>query len=610
MKLTLKQLFAGLTAVGIVLALAFTVALIQVSRTQADLVQANEARYHAYLLADELRQSSDDLTRFVRTYVVTADPRYERMYMDVLDIRAGKMPRPQLYNRIYWDYVAAGTKPRADGEAIALTDLMKRAGFTEQEFGKLKEAQDNSNALVKTEVIAMNAVKGQFDDGSGQFVRKGAPDLELARNLVHSAAYHQYKATIMKPLDEFLALLDDRTRAAVEKATLANRQAYLLTVALLALALVVVAAALLFTYRRISGQLGAEPAEAQAVANSIAQGDLSVAIHVGRGDQGSLMAAMKAMRDSLATIVGEVRAGTDTVALAAKQLTASNRDLSSRTEEQASSLEETAASMEEMTSTLRQSAGNATQASQLAASASEVATRGGAVMAQVVETMGSINESSRRIVDIISVIDGIAFQTNILALNAAVEAARAGEQGRGFAVVASEVRSLAQRSADAAKEIKTLIGQSVERVESGSRLVNDAGTTINEVVASFGRVAHIIDEISAASSEQQAGVQQVSQAMVQLDQGTQQNAAMVEEAAAAADSLHSQATRLSEVVAVFRLGTAAGGEGSAAGHQAGPAASRVERSDRAVVTHAGSGAHRPALLRPAVAGGQGDWPTF
>ena len=266
-----------------------------------------------------------------------------------------------------------------------------------------------------------------------------------------------------------------------------------------------------------------------------------------------MLHGIRAMRDDLAKIVGQVRASTDMIATASTEIAAGNLDLSARTEQQASSLEETAASMEELTSTVCQNADNERQANQLAASASEVASKGGAVVARVVETMASINDSSKKIVDIISVIDGIAFQTNILALNAAVEAARAGEQGRGFAVVATEVRNLAQRSAAAAKEIKTLIGASVDTVTEGNKLVADAGRTMEEVVASVRRVTDIIGQITAASNEQSAGIAQVNQAITEMDSVTQQNAALVEQAAAAAESMQSQVGQLSAVVSVFRL---------------------------------------------------------
>ena len=294
--------------------------------------------------------------------------------------------------------------------------------------------------------------------------------------------------------------------------------------------------------------------EAVLVAQTVAAGDLTSNIVVNSTDEtGRLLQALKDMNENLRKIVGEVRLGTDTIATASSQIASGNLDLSSRTEQQASSLEETASSMEELTSTVKQNADNAKQANTLVLSASAVAIKGGAVVAEVVNTMGSINESSRKIVDIISVIDGIAFQTNILALNAAVEAARAGEQGRGFAVVAAEVRNLAQRSAAAAKEIKTLIGDSVDKVEVGAKLVDQAGSTMQEIVDSVKRVTDIMSEITAASVEQTDGIEQINQAITQMDEVTQQNAALVEEAAAAAQSLQDQAATLSQVVSVFKI---------------------------------------------------------
>ncbi|HEY8025740.1 MAG TPA: methyl-accepting chemotaxis protein [Burkholderiaceae bacterium] len=308
---------------------------------------------------------------------------------------------------------------------------------------------------------------------------------------------------------------------------------------------------------RIAGklvrQLGGEPAYAAAITARIAAGDLTGEIDTHKSTEDSLLMAMKNMRDSLARIVTEVRIGTENIATASGQISSGNMELSSRTEGQASALEQTAASMEELTSTVKQNAENSYEANLMAKSASQIAIKGGSVVAQVVETMGSINESSKKIVDIIGVIDGIAFQTNILALNAAVEAARAGEQGRGFAVVASEVRNLAQRSAAAAKEIKTLIGNSVEKIDVGAQLVDEAGKTMDEVVASVRRVTDIIGDITNASNEQTSGIAQINQAIMHMDSATQQNSAMVEEAASAARSLHEQADSLSRLVRVFKL---------------------------------------------------------
>ncbi|MBS1187497.1 MAG: methyl-accepting chemotaxis protein [Burkholderiaceae bacterium] len=305
----------------------------------------------------------------------------------------------------------------------------------------------------------------------------------------------------------------------------------------------------------VSGSITKPIGEAVRIAQTIAGGDLTGKIEVHSKDEtGQLLQAMKLMNENLAHVCSQVRAGTATIATASSQIASGNQDLSSRTEQQASSLQQTASSMEELTSTVRQNAENAHQANQLAASASNVAIKGGEVVSQVVETMGAINESSKKMADIINVIDGIAFQTNILALNAAVEAARAGEQGRGFAVVATEVRNLAQRSASAAREIKTLIDDSVGKVETGSKLVEQAGGTMQEVVDSVKRVNDIICEITAASREQSDGIEQINLAVIQMDQVTQQNAALVEEAAAAAEALQDQASSLTNAVSAFKLG--------------------------------------------------------
>ena len=300
---------------------------------------------------------------------------------------------------------------------------------------------------------------------------------------------------------------------------------------------------------------------AVGLARRVADGDLTTPVVVTSHDEmGQLMQALNSMNDSLASIVGEVRSGTDSIATASRQIAVGNLDLSSRTEQQASSLQQTAASMEELTGNVRSTADNARQANQLADSASAIAVKGGVVVSQVVATMGTISAAAKKISEIIGVIDGIAFQTNILALNAAVEAARAGEQGRGFAVVAAEVRSLAQRSAGAAKEIKALIGNSVESAQAGSVLVDQAGATMQEVVASVRRVTEIISQITAASQEQTSGIGQINQAINQMDGVTQQNAALVEEAAAASKSLSDQAAKLVGIVSVFRLsGTVAVG---------------------------------------------------
>ena len=358
-----------------------------------------------------------------------------------------------------------------------------------------------------------------------------------------------------------------------------------------ALALITSIVAALLITRGVTRQLGCEPAEAARIAGQIADGNLAVDIALRAGDQHSLLFAMQTMRDSLALIVKQVHDSTGTIASAASQIASGNLDLSSRTEQQASTLEETASSMEELTSTVRINNDNAQQANGLAEKASDVAAKGGAVVAQVVDTMAAIDVSARKIVDIIGVIDGIAFQTNILALNAAVEAARAGEQGRGFAVVASEVRNLAQRSAAAAREIKDLIGDSVEKVQTGNRLVDQAGSTMHEVVDSVRRVTDIMTEMMSASKEQASGIEQINTAVTQMDDVTQQNAALVEQAAAAAQAMQEQVNSLNAVVSVFRLGE----------HASLPPPPAAARQPRPAVAAPRPAQPRLALRKPAPA---------
>jgi methyl-accepting chemotaxis protein len=378
---------------------------------------------------------------------------------------------------------------------------------------------------------------------------KAAGELEQADKIfetVFRPGTASYQALMMDLLKMQRARID--ATAANIDAVAASSRKLLYVLAALVLAFGVACAWMLTT--GITRPLHA----AVSAARRVASGDLTGHIDASAKDEtGQLLSALKDMNASLLGIVTEVRSGTDHITTSSSEIAAGNQDLSRRTEQQAGALEETASSMEELTSTVKHNADNARQANQLAASAAQVAVKGGEVVAQVVGTMDSINQSSRKIVDIISVIDGIAFQTNILALNAAVEAARAGEQGRGFAVVASEVRNLAQRSASAAKEIKQLIGDSVEKVNQGSKLVADAGSTMDEIVSSVHRVSDMITEITAASTEQSAGINEVYQAIGSMDAVTQQNAALVEQAAAAAESMQQQAAALAQAVSVFKV---------------------------------------------------------
>jgi methyl-accepting chemotaxis protein len=421
--------------------------------------------------------------------------------------------------------------------------------------GRATQIQDQIGAGIDEEELkplfkqVLETRKAYTDIRKAVFAAKNAGDMEQGKKLYETdmnQARTRYLDALKKFSDQQAALLDAAALEIQHQYT--SGRTLLVMLGLAAIVLGMVAA--WWITRTITQPIN----EAVKVAESVSSGDLTSDIQVSSSDEtGQLMSALKTMNSNLVNIVAQVRNGTDLMATASCEIAAGNQDLSSRTEEQASSLEETASSMEQLTSTVRFNAENAREANQLAATASEIASRGGSVVGEVVTTMGSINDSSRKIVDIISVIDGIAFQTNILALNAAVEAARAGEQGRGFAVVASEVRVLAQRSAAAAKDIKALIDDSVQKVARGSDLVDKAGRTMGEIVQSISRVTQIMSQISSASEEQSIGIAQVNDAITQMDQVTQQNAALVEQAAAAAESMQQQSARLAEAVSVFKL---------------------------------------------------------
>ena len=438
-----------------------------------------------------------------------------------------------------------------------ISELQHILSTDEKDFDEAEKAMKTRLEILRSDQAKYEKLYPQFQETFNKYleinkqiqVLSRADKKEEARALFKGESNQLFRKAVGQ-LDMLVKINDDGSTRdnALADQTFIEAKNWILG---LLIAIVAVALGLALIVARI---VSAPLNKAVGIAQRVADGDLSGEIRAESQDEtGQLMHALKAMNDSLQRIVGEVRLGTDTIATASTEIASGNLDLSSRTEEQASSLEETASAMEQLTSTVKQNADNARQTNQLAVSASDVAQQGGVVVGQVVETMGSINESSRKIFDIISVIDGIAFQTNILALNAAVEAARAGEQGRGFAVVASEVRSLAQRSSAAAKEIKELIDDSVEKVSSGSKLVEQAGATMAEVVASVRHVTDIVGEISAASQEQSSGIEEINRAIGQMDEVTQQNAALVEEAAAAAQSLQEQAGKLAGVVSVFKF---------------------------------------------------------
>ena len=590
-------------------------------------VQQN--RYDSYLLADEMRRSSDDLTRLARTYVVSGDPAYKKQYMQILAIRNGQAPRPQNYERIYWDFVADGQdNPRPLGPPAPLLDLMKAAGFSAEEFAQLEQAKANSDGLVNLEVQAMDLVEGKDRGGSPT-----EADLAKARELLHSKAYHHFKAQIMAPVDKFFALLDERTSAEVARTQQIVSDASWLSAAAAFAVLAMAASSCLFIARgvfkplgmirhslvqisegHISGEVpgrdrhdeigemakavlvfqqaaienanlasgaaehqaraeGERARSEQAQRDAIEQERAIVASSIGaalaklaakdltyrmpadipdayRKLQTDFNAAIAELETAMRSLTGS----TDAIHSGTREISAAADDLSRRTEQQAASLEETAAALDEITATVKRSAEGATHAREVVAAADKDAKQSAVVVRQAVDAMDAIAKSAQQISQIIGVIDEIAFQTNLLALNAGVEAARAGEAGRGFAVVASEVRALAQRSAEAAKEIKGLISASTTQVDHGVKLVAETGASLERIMAQVTEINSVVGEIAAGAQEQATGLQQINTAINQMDQTTQQNASMVEESTAASHSLSQETHQLSGLIGQFQLG--------------------------------------------------------
>ena len=508
-----SRLFAAFGIVLVMLAVVAAVGVTRMAAIQEAMVDITKGNNEESSLASDMRLSVDDRMISLRNAVLLDEP--AEIQAQIERVRAQAQNYAAAEKKLRTTFATFGIQ---DDESKLLAEIQQQSAAAQPLIEKVEAlGLDNKNAeATKILIGELRAVQGKWQAGLVALIASEKRQNDEATTAADAS--YSFARNLMLGLSGAAVLFG------------------------IAIALVIT--------RSITRPIQ----RAVSIAQTVAAGDLTSRIEVHGSDETSmLLTALKAMNDSLALIVGQVRAGTDTISTASQEIASGNLDLSSRTEEQASSLEETASSMEELTSTVKQNADNARQANNLAASASEVAGKGGAVIADVVDTMGAIHASSKKIVEIIGVIDGIAFQTNILALNAAVEAARAGEQGRGFAVVATEVRNLAHRSAAAAKEIKTLIGDSVAKVESGTQLVDQAGETMNAVVDSVRRVSDIISDITAASREQSLGIEQINQAIMQMDSVTQQNAALVEESAAAAEALQGQAAQLAEVVGKFVL---------------------------------------------------------
>jgi len=498
----------------VLLVLAFMMA-----KNQRKHSESQEIRYLSYLAADELRQTSDDLTSYCRTYVSTGDPKWEEMYWEVLDIRNGKKPRP-------------------DGTTIALQEIMKNLGFTDGEFEKLRESERESNELVNTETVAFHAMKGLFDDGAGNFTIKDSVDQEMARRIMFDEAYHANKEKIMKPIDEFSALLDNRTAETVKEFNLKTRIFVWLIVAFIGFTLISGCYGFVMLNRRVIKPLGGEPMEMQQIAKNIENGNLAIKFHDTDRNE-SIYLSMENMAIKLKEVAISILKGSNVMFEISSQTSSASQRISESSSEQASSIEEMSSIIEELTANIEQSTENSQQTNNIATEAVKDLSEGSKAVFETLESMKTIAEKT-------SIISEIASQTNVLALNAAVEAARAGEYGKGFAVVAGEVRKLAERSQAAARDIDEITKSSLE-------IADRTGKMFEEILPLIMKTANLVQEISASSVEQNRGVNQVNNAIQQLNSISQNNAASSEQLAASAEEMNAQVEQFVEIISFFKL---------------------------------------------------------
>ncbi|MFO0753499.1 MAG: methyl-accepting chemotaxis protein [Thermodesulfovibrionales bacterium] len=560
--MSLKKMFTIIAAGFVILFAGLAVVTVFMLLNRQELVRSQQVRYESFLRANELKFSSDELTRLARTYVVTGDGAYEKEYWNILDVRNGKKPRP-------------------DGRTAALKTLMQELGFTSAEFAKLKEAEDNSNALVTTETIAMNAVKGLFNDGTGKYTKRGSPDMEMARRIMFDAKYHGDKAIIMKPIDEFFSLLDERTKGTVASSA---RKGYLylaLSLGMLVLALCMLFASYLIIQRKVLRQMGGEPAFIAEIARRISEGDLTVTLAAsGKKDTG-VFAAMKTMTERLKGIVADIKEASERVAAGSEELSSSSEQITRTIAGQAGMSQQIATSSSEMSQTVVDIARNASNIAASATAAADTAKEGGRIVDKAVgevkaiaqtvsdsaRTVGMLGDKSRQIGEIIGVIKDIADQTNLLALNAAIEAARAGEQGRGFAVVADEVRKLAERTARATSEIGGMIKgiqdevegavdameAATRQVEVGVEYSTQAGGALGKIVRSVDELHSMVQQIASATEQMSTVSDQINGDIENVASGTRDMSSGSAQIAQSSSDLARLAGNLRSVVGQFKV---------------------------------------------------------